>query len=786
MPHPRPKMNSWFSSALASVVTSVIHKRHARPADAVEEARASPTPPRPRRRHRRAGTRRPRRAARSRRQSRRARGSGGARHPTSRKTRRRTRHAPQRGPYRLAGTLCSAGHRSSAPRVSAPPCPRRRAPGRPTMMSHCTAPTAASALVEMRPMNHMSVRLRTICTALLAMSGSASASTGALVDVRSARRVDALRRAGAHGPSAGRAVLADWYRGVHGNILINPSFSHTHSNGRLRHGRTPQEPPPASHAAHAAGSPRASRAAGSMPRRWPWRSMIRRSPSLPQLVRAAGGAPIGAYREPLGGRAAAAGEPAVRGRAADALPARPVARRTPSAWRRRSRQTAAFLDPLIVVRGEDGRLWTPNGRHRLAAAKVLGLKQITALISGDDSLAYRILALNTEKAHNLKDRSLEVIRMARNLAKRRGREREEQFAARVRGRRTADPRHRLRKSAALCRRRLQRLPEEGGSLQRAHARGEPAAARGLCGAAARDRRAREGRHRRAAGARLQVPVPAQLRRGADQPGALPQGQEGRHARRRCRSPRRSRAWRPRRASSTWARCPIPISPGWRSGPPPNRRAASARRVCGAGVLGQRRAGNRHPRSSARSRRETGPAPRAAHPPPAGAAWPARRTAAGRESHSAPRRRARSSTSAMPPPSGPGSQAATKLSAALSSAFTHSGRPDRNTATTGTSSACRRFSSARSRLSPGCTQASARRRRTPRTGSRRIPRSPRPGACGTPRGARAARLPPAAVTCVRDAGVDRSRRAGSPGSARCPASRSSSRRFAWRGCRPRHR
>src|SRR5205814_1578632 len=83
----------------------------------------------------------------------------------------------------------------------------------------------------------------------------------------------------------------------------------------------------------------------------------------------------------------------------------------------------------IVVRGEDGRLWTPNGRHRLAAGKVLGLKQITALISPDESLAYRILALNTEKAHNLKDRSLEVIRMARNLAKRRGREREGAFAA---------------------------------------------------------------------------------------------------------------------------------------------------------------------------------------------------------------------------------------------------------------------------------------------------------------------------------------------------------------------
>jgi len=149
---------------------------------------------------------------------------------------------------------------------------------------------------------------------------------------------------------------------------------------------------------------------------------------LAQLVRAAGGAPIGAYREPLGGR------PLL-------LASLPFAAVQPTPFQRdlspthakrlavAIEQTAAFLDPLIVVRGEDGRLWTPNGRHRLAAAKVLGLKQITALISGDESLAYRILALNTEKAHNLKDRSLEVIRMARNLAKRRGREREQEFAA---------------------------------------------------------------------------------------------------------------------------------------------------------------------------------------------------------------------------------------------------------------------------------------------------------------------------------------------------------------------
>ncbi|HEX4387897.1 MAG TPA: ParB N-terminal domain-containing protein [Steroidobacteraceae bacterium] len=149
---------------------------------------------------------------------------------------------------------------------------------------------------------------------------------------------------------------------------------------------------------------------------------------LVALVREAGGAPIGAYREPLGGR------PLL-------LASLPFAAVQPTPFQRdlspthakrlagAIEETAAFLDPLIVVRGEDGKLWTPNGRHRLAAAKVLGLKQLTALISPDESLAYRILALNTEKAHNLKDRSLEVIRMARSLARRRGKESERTFAA---------------------------------------------------------------------------------------------------------------------------------------------------------------------------------------------------------------------------------------------------------------------------------------------------------------------------------------------------------------------
>jgi ParB family chromosome partitioning protein len=147
---------------------------------------------------------------------------------------------------------------------------------------------------------------------------------------------------------------------------------------------------------------------------------------LAREVTAVGGAPLGAYREPLSGR------PML-------LAALPIESVEPTPFQRdlspthtkrlakKIEESGSFLDPLIVVRGADGKLWTPNGRHRLAAAKLLGLKQITALVSPDEDLAFKILALNTEKAHNLKDRSLEVIRMARVLAERQPRARESSF-----------------------------------------------------------------------------------------------------------------------------------------------------------------------------------------------------------------------------------------------------------------------------------------------------------------------------------------------------------------------
>ena len=88
----------------------------------------------------------------------------------------------------------------------------------------------------------------------------------------------------------------------------------------------------------------------------------------------------------------------------------PHLRRLASAMTRVDR----FLDPLIAVR-QDGQYWTPNGNHRLAAMRFLGSQSVVALVLPEPELAFQILALNTEKAHNLKERSLEVIRMLRGL-----------------------------------------------------------------------------------------------------------------------------------------------------------------------------------------------------------------------------------------------------------------------------------------------------------------------------------------------------------------------------------
>jgi len=74
-----------------------------------------------------------------------------------------------------------------------------------------------------------------------------------------------------------------------------------------------------------------------------------------------------------------------------------------------------FLDPIVVIRTPNGEYWTPNGNHRREAMVRLGKGMIAAIVVPDIKVAYQILALNTEKAHNLKEKALEVIRMYRGL-----------------------------------------------------------------------------------------------------------------------------------------------------------------------------------------------------------------------------------------------------------------------------------------------------------------------------------------------------------------------------------
>jgi ParB family transcriptional regulator, chromosome partitioning protein len=127
-----------------------------------------------------------------------------------------------------------------------------------------------------------------------------------------------------------------------------------------------------------------------------------------------GGAVLGRYRDPFGG------QPLL-------LVALPVAIVEPTPYQRDPsdahvkrlmavmEKIGLFLDPIIAVRHED-KYWTPNGNHRLQALKKLGVRTIVALLVPDPQVAFKILALNTEKAHNLREKSLETIRMARALA----------------------------------------------------------------------------------------------------------------------------------------------------------------------------------------------------------------------------------------------------------------------------------------------------------------------------------------------------------------------------------
>ena len=74
-----------------------------------------------------------------------------------------------------------------------------------------------------------------------------------------------------------------------------------------------------------------------------------------------------------------------------------------------------FVDPIVVMSPKPGLYWTPNGNHRRAVLAKLKAEMIPAILVPEPEVAFQILALNTEKAHNLKEKALEVIRMYRGL-----------------------------------------------------------------------------------------------------------------------------------------------------------------------------------------------------------------------------------------------------------------------------------------------------------------------------------------------------------------------------------
>ena len=136
--------------------------------------------------------------------------------------------------------------------------------------------------------------------------------------------------------------------------------------------------------------------------------------ALADQVEADGGSVLARYSDPFGGHRLL-------------LVALPIAMVEPTPYQRDPSEAhvkrlmtvlekiGLFLDPIIAIHHED-KYWTPNGNHRLQALRKLGGRSVVALLVPDANVAFKILALNTEKAHNLREKSLETIRMARALA----------------------------------------------------------------------------------------------------------------------------------------------------------------------------------------------------------------------------------------------------------------------------------------------------------------------------------------------------------------------------------
>jgi ParB family chromosome partitioning protein len=143
-------------------------------------------------------------------------------------------------------------------------------------------------------------------------------------------------------------------------------------------------------------------------------------------IEAAGGVVAGQYLDPIGGQPLLLAVLPI-----ESVEPTPFQRDVSDSHHKRLAdvidRTGIFLDPIIAITAPKGGFWTPNGGHRLAAMRRLGAKAISALVVPKREVAWQILALNTEKAHNLKDKSLEVIRIFRNLMEDRGEKPEKEF-----------------------------------------------------------------------------------------------------------------------------------------------------------------------------------------------------------------------------------------------------------------------------------------------------------------------------------------------------------------------
>jgi len=147
---------------------------------------------------------------------------------------------------------------------------------------------------------------------------------------------------------------------------------------------------------------------------------------LAEAIDADGGAALAAFQEPVGGHW-------------HIFALLPLAKVQPTPFQRDlspahlkrmievMKKLDRYTEPIVAVRSGD-IYWTPNGNHRRAAAVKAGAKTIPAIVIPEPGVAFQILALNTEKVHNLRDKSLEVIRMYRARMEEHPRAAEKDFA----------------------------------------------------------------------------------------------------------------------------------------------------------------------------------------------------------------------------------------------------------------------------------------------------------------------------------------------------------------------